>query len=192
MMTCLLRSRADRKQISSIGQCLGSPNPADQGRVVFAFLCPPLSYELYCAKKDTIMSTRTIYITETDHHRLEEYIDGAKRSGRHGRDQLAGLEEELESCHIVNPRNVPPNVVTLNSRVRFRDLGNGEERIVTLVFPGSAKLSEGRISVASPIGTAILGYAVGDVIEWKVLAGPKTIRIEEILYQPEAAGDFHL
>lgn len=138
------------------------------------------------------MSTRTIYITETDHRRLEEYIDGAKKSGRHGRDTLAELEEELENSRIVNPRNVPPNVVTLNSRVRFRDLGNDQEMIATLVFPGSANLSEGRISVASPIGTAILGYAVGDVIEWKVLAGTKTIRIEEIIYQPEAAGDYHL
>lgn len=142
--------------------------------------------------RETLVSTRTIFITEKDQLRLEEYIDGAKRSGRHGRDQLAGLEEELENSIIVTPRKMPPNVVTLNSRVRFRDLGNGEEMVVTLVFPGSANLSEGRISVASPIGTAILGYAVGDVIEWKVLAGTKTIRIEEILYQPEAAGDYHL
>lgn len=138
------------------------------------------------------MSTRTIYITETDHQRLEEHIEGAKRSGRHGRDRLAELEDELENCRIVSPRNVPPNVVTLNSRVRFRDLGTDQEMIATLVFPGNANLSEGRISVASPIGTAILGYAVGDVIEWKVLAGTKTIRIEEIIYQPEAAGDYHL
>lgn len=138
------------------------------------------------------MSTRTIFITEKDHQRLDEYIDGAKRSGRYDRDQLAGLEEELENSIIVNPRKMPPNVVTLNSRVRFRDLDNGEEMIVTLVFPGSANLAEGRISVASPIGTAIFGYAVGSVIEWKVLAGTKIIRIEELLYQPEAAGDYHL
>ncbi len=138
------------------------------------------------------MNKRTIYITEKDHQRLDEYIDGSKISGRYVRDKLSGLEEELDNCRILSPRDMPSNVVTLNSRVRFRDLGNDQEMIATLVFPGSANLSEGRISVASPIGTAILGYAVGDVIEWKVLAGQKTIRIEEILYQPEAAGDYHL
>lgn len=137
------------------------------------------------------MNARTIYITETDHQKLEEYIDAATRSGRHGRDKLAELEEELDNCSIVSPREIPPNVVTLNSRFRFRDLANGEEKIVTLVFPGNADLSEGRISVTSPAGTAILGYTVGDVIEWKVLAGKKTIRIEEVIYQPEAAGDYH-
>lgn len=138
------------------------------------------------------MNSRMIYITENDYQRLEEYIDGAKRSGRHRRDNLVALEEELEDCRIVSPRDVPANVVTLNSRVRFRDLDSGQEIIATLVFPSSADLSEGRISVTSPIGTAILGYGVGDVIEWKVVAGTKTIRIEEVIYQPEAAGDYHL
>ncbi len=138
------------------------------------------------------MNTRTLYITEKDHRRLEEYIDVAKRAGRHGRDRLARLEDELDYCCIVSPQKVPPNVITLNSKVRFRDVDTGQEIIATLVFPYNANLAEGRISVTSPIGTAILGYAVGDVIEWKVLAGIKTIRIEEILYQPEAAGDYHL
>lgn len=138
------------------------------------------------------MNTRTLYITEKDHQRLEEYIDVAKRAGRHGRDRLARLEDELDYCCIISPQEVPPNVITLNSKVRFRDVATGQEIIATLVFPYNANLAEGRISVTSPIGTAILGYAVGDVIEWRVLAGTKTIRIEEILYQPEAAGDYHL
>ncbi len=138
------------------------------------------------------MNERAIYITESDYERLEELIEGAKRSGQRNRGDLVSLEEELDKCSIVAPKEVPPDVVTINSRVRFRDLDTDQEIIATLVFPWSSNLSEGRISVTSPIGTALLGYAEGDVIKWNVRAGIKTIRIEEILYQPEAAGDYHL
>ncbi len=138
------------------------------------------------------MNERTIYITESDYERLEELLEGMEKTGPRDRDDLAVLEDELDKCQIVEPREMPPDIVTLNSRVRFRDLDADREMIATLVLPGSANLSEGRLSVTSPIGTAILGYAVGDVIEWKVRAGAKTIRIEEVIYQPEAAGDYHL
>lgn len=135
---------------------------------------------------------KTIYITEFDIERLEELMDGAKKNYLRDIDDLNKLEEELEKFQIVDSREIPPDVVTLNSRVRLRDLDADREMIVTLVFPRSANLAEGRLSVASPIGTAILGYAAGDTIEWQVRAGTKRIRIEEVLYQPEAAGDFHL
>ena len=138
------------------------------------------------------MKERTIYITEPDYQKLEELLDGVKRTGFRDLDDLTSLEEELDKCKVVAQREVPPDVVTINSRVRFRDLDTDQEMIMTLVFPNNANFSEGRISVTSQIGTALLGYAVGDVIEWKVRAGTKTIRIEEIVYQPEAAGDYHL
>lgn len=138
------------------------------------------------------MKERTIYITEPDYQKLEELLDGMKRTDFRDRDDLTSLEEELDKCKVVAQRAIPPDVVTINSRVRFRDLDTDQEMIMTLVFPNNANFSEGRISVTSKIGTALLGYAVGDVIEWKVRAGTKTIRIEEIVYQPEAAGDYHL
>jgi regulator of nucleoside diphosphate kinase len=138
------------------------------------------------------MKKRMIYITETDYEKLEELIDGMKRSGGRGQDDLISLEDELDKCKIVGQKEVPSNVVTLNSRVRFKDLDTNQEFIATLVFPNKANFSEGRISVTSQIGTALLGYTVGDVIGWKVRAGNKTIRIEEVIYQPEAAGDYHL
>ncbi|MBN2720986.1 MAG: nucleoside diphosphate kinase regulator [Proteobacteria bacterium] len=142
--------------------------------------------------KGTFHEKSTIFITEADLEKLEEYLATAMKKG--GRDQgdLADLEAELAKCQIVGSSEIPPNVVTLNSRVRFRDLTAGEEMTVTLVFPGRANLSEGRLSVISPIGTALLGYAEGDVIEWKVRGETKTFRIEEVLYQPEAAGNFDL
>ena len=75
----------------------------------------------------------------------------------------------------------------MNSRVRLKNLTTGKEMTYTLVFPKDADLTAGRISVLAPIGTAILGYRAGDVIAWSVPGGKRKFRIEEVLYQPEAA-----
>jgi regulator of nucleoside diphosphate kinase len=138
------------------------------------------------------MNEKPIYVTEFDLDRLERLFGRAHGGHRRDQDFLDQLEEELSKCRVVTPQEIPPNVVTLNSRVRFRDLDADRQMTVTLVFPEQASLAEGRLSIVSPIGTAILGYAAGDVVEWEVHSGTKKIRIEEILYQPEAAGDYHL
>lgn len=137
------------------------------------------------------MSSQTIYVTEFDLQRLEEILTGKRYSSRL-QTELDHLEEELSRCQVVSSEEVGSDIVTMNSRVRLRDVDSGKEMIYTLVFPWNADLAGGRISVASPIGTAILGYAAGDTIAWKVPGGTRRIRIEEILYQPEAAGDYHL
>jgi len=87
---------------------------------------------------------------------------------------------------------VPPDVITMNSRVRLYDLDADEELIFTLVFPEDADPAENKISVLAPIGMAMLGYRVGDTFEWEVPAGISRLRVLEILYQPEAAGDYDL
>ena len=96
-------------------------------------------------------------------------------------------EEELDRARIVSAGSVPADVVTMNSRVRMTDLDTGKEMTYTLVFPREADFSQGKISVLAPIGTAILGYRAGDVIEWRVPGGRRKLRVEEILHQPEAA-----
>jgi regulator of nucleoside diphosphate kinase len=60
-----------------------------------------------------------------------------------------------------------------------------------LVYPADADMAHGRLSVLAPVGTAILGYRRGDVIEWPVPAGLRRLRVEEVLYQPERAGALH-
>lgn len=135
---------------------------------------------------------RTVYITDYDYKRLELLLDIMNSVPQNRRDDLSCLEHELETCKVVAPDEMPGNVVTLNSRVKYVDLDTSQERIVTLVFPSNADLSAGRISVTTPMGAAIFGYAEGDVVGWRVYSGRKTIRIEEVLYQPEAAGDYHL
>jgi len=76
--------------------------------------------------------------------------------------------------------------------VRVRDMKSGAEMDISVVFPSEADSEQGKISVLAPIGTALLGYRVGDVVEWKVPGGLRRLKVERILYQPEAAGHYHL
>ncbi len=136
------------------------------------------------------MEQRDIYMTAFDLERLSELLQvGIGFNGKNS-EYLQSLEREVDRAHVVDPKAIPTDVVTMNSQVRLRDLDTGEERVYTLVFPSQAKIEEGKISVLAPIGTAMLGYRVGDTIEWPVPAGVKKVRIEAVLYQPEAAGDY--
>jgi regulator of nucleoside diphosphate kinase len=82
---------------------------------------------------------------------------------------------------------VPPDVITMNSEVRLMDVDSGEVKVYKLVFPTQTR-TENSLSVLAPIGTAILGYRVGDVIEWRVPKGVRRLKVLEVLFQPEAAG----
>jgi regulator of nucleoside diphosphate kinase len=132
---------------------------------------------------------RTIVITESNRNRLEELLGYAHGLTPRDRRYLESLEEELDRAEVVAANEIPPDVITMNSRVRVRDLDSGMERVYTIVFPRDADPAHNRISILAPIGTALLGYRVGDVIEWEVPAGTRRLRVEEVLYQPEAAGE---
>lgn len=137
---------------------------------------------------NTTMDTRVIYITEKDKRRLRPLIEVA----RHSRDDLRGLQSEMEHACVVTPTDVPPDVITMNSKVRLRDLETDEEMTYELVFPNNADIERGKISVIAPVGTAMLGHRVGDEFEWTVPAGSVRFRVEEVLYQPEACGHYDL
>jgi regulator of nucleoside diphosphate kinase len=134
------------------------------------------------------MQRPPIYITESDMAKLKPLVERMENS----RDDLRALQSELEKARTVAPKEVPRDVITMNSKARLRDLETNEEMIYTLVFPEDANVEEDKISVVAPIGTAMLGQRVGDEFEWEVPAGTVRLRVEELLYQPEAAGDFHL
>lgn len=138
------------------------------------------------------MRQRKIVITKFDKERLEELIAVAEEFGGNKRQDLEDLAGELARAKVVLPKAVPQDVVTMNSKVVLRDVDTSEEMTYSLVFPKDADIDAGAISILAPVGTAILGYGEGDVIEWSVPSGIRRIRIEKILYQPEAAGDFHL
>ena len=138
------------------------------------------------------MSQRNIYITNQDQQRLTDMLEEAL--ARNSRDSgfLKELARELALAQAVNPKDVPADVVTMNSRVVLQDVESGEHMEYTLVFPEKADIENGRLSVVSPIGTAILGYAKGDILSWQTPGGPRKLKILDIPYQPEAAGDFTL
>ncbi|MDD4118331.1 MAG: nucleoside diphosphate kinase regulator [Kiritimatiellae bacterium] len=138
------------------------------------------------------MSQRNIYITNQDQQRLTDMLEEAL--ARNSRDSgfLKELARELALAQAVDPKDVPADVVTMNSRVVLQDVESGERMEYTLVFPEKADIENGRLSVVSPIGTAILGYAKGDTLSWHTPGGPRKLKILDIPYQPEAAGDFTL
>lgn len=136
------------------------------------------------------MTTRNISITESDLARLRALI--SKESSKTSSERLARLGAELERATIVSARDVPPDVVTMHSTVELLDLETGQTEILTLVFPDEADIDHHKISVLAPMGTATLGYRVGDEFEWQVPAGIRRMRVNRILYQPEAAEDWDL
>lgn len=138
------------------------------------------------------MTNRNICITENDKRRLTELIRVAHDFGERIRHDLKGLEQELAKASVVESQEIPEDVVTMNSKVVLVDIDTHEEMNFRLVFPQDADVDRELISVLAPIGTAILGYSKGDTVEWPVPSGIRRLQIKDILYQPEAAGDFHL
>ena len=138
------------------------------------------------------MTRRKLHVTRQDHQRLTDMLEEAL--ARNSRDSvfLKDLARELALAEAVEPRDVPPDLVTMNSRILLQDVETGETMEYTLVFPEEADIENGRLSVVSPIGTAILGYAKGDTLSWHTPGGPRKLKILDIPYQPEAAGHHHL
>ena len=131
-----------------------------------------------------------IYITSQDKRRLEELLAEVSVSDPRQRGDLKLLEEELRRAVIVEPKEIPGDVITMNSRAEMRDLESGETVAFTLVFPSEANIDEEKISVLAPIGAGMLGYRVGDEFEWNVPGGLRRMKVTKVDYQPEAAGDF--
>lgn len=137
------------------------------------------------------MKARSIFITEQDRERLNKLVI-QRRSSEGSSEYLQKLQGELEKAAVIDPAKVPADVVTMNSTVELLDLDSGTTETRTLVFPEEADVEQAKVSVLAPIGTAMLGYRVGDTFEWKVPAGTRRLKIAKILYQPEAAGDWNL
>jgi regulator of nucleoside diphosphate kinase len=130
-----------------------------------------------------------LILSTLDLHRLEQLLESQSSEAQAAH---APLMEELSRAKVVDPLAIPPTVVTMNSTVRFRTEPDGKEFERTLVYPAGVDGSAEKISVLAPIGSAMLGLAVGDSIEWpSPRGGTMTVRIMEILYQPEASGAYH-
>ena len=136
-------------------------------------------------------ATNTLTMTEFDVRRLDALFERLRLHLKPP-PTLTLLERELERATVVKPNAVPATVVTMNSEVEVVDLHTGERRSLTLVFPSMAGIEAGRVSVLAPLGTALLGSRQGAQVTWQTPRGARQLRVENIVYQPEAAGRFDL
>jgi regulator of nucleoside diphosphate kinase len=133
-------------------------------------------------------STRpNITISSLDAERLERLIASLPATAV----PAQALEEELARAKVVAPEDMPPDVVTMNSTVKFHVDASREEFTLTLVYPKDVDGRNDRISVLAPVGSALIGLSRGDEIEWpKPGGGVLRVRIIDITYQPERSGDY--
>lgn len=166
---------------------------ADVGAAV-QLACQKLSEQVSQALPDRAPATPhegRIRVTAIDHERLQRLVDTS--TGARDRDAADALADELDRAEVVPPERIAGNVVTMNSRVVFEDQKTGERREISLVYPQDSDPEKGRVSVLAPIGSALLGLSVGQTIDWPLPRGQvRRLRLVEVLYQPEEAGDLHL
>ena len=133
-----------------------------------------------------------LIVNRLDYARIKKSISDARDFKSINKSESDKLMKELDSAEIVEPEAIPSNVVTMNSIVKLSFLNNDRQIQLQIVYPEQANMTENKISIFSPIATALIGYKVKDEIECIVPAGLTKIRIDEIIYQPEAAGDYNL
>ncbi|RMH91112.1 nucleoside diphosphate kinase regulator [Lysobacter pythonis] len=127
-------------------------------------------------------------LSRLDVERIETLLEKVKP----GQHDVSSLQAELERANIVEPRQMPADVVTMNSTVVLRNETSGDEREITLVYPHEADGGGQKVSILAPVGSALLGLRVGDRIDWPMPGGQSaSLRVLSIRFQPEAAGQFH-
>ena len=101
------------------------------------------------------------------------------------------LQSEMDRAHVVEPTEVPPEVVTMNSTVEFINDQSGQKFEMTLVYPDAVSGSE-TVSIFAPVGSALLGLSVGQSISWQMPGGRElNLRVLQVVRQPEAMGEYH-
>lgn len=137
-------------------------------------------------------TARRIYITDHDLSRLVRLLASGHEFNAPANRHLVTLREELESATVVAPQAIPPNVITMNSRFRLSDLETAHEAEYTLVFPGKADISRGRISILAPAGAALIGAHELETVLVQTPVGLKRLRVDSIVYQPEMEEEYEL
>ncbi len=138
-----------------------------------------------------MQTTENISVSSTDLQRIEAMLRGRADTESM---TIQGLSEELRRATILPPQDIPPTVVTMNSRVKFAIEPTGKVFELTLVYPKDTQNNRSDvISITAPIGSALLGLSVGQTIEWPLPGGHNTtVKVVDITYQPEREGHFHL
>ncbi|MFH4428975.1 nucleoside diphosphate kinase regulator [Vibrio alginolyticus] len=126
----------------------------------------------------------SIYISSLDMNRITALLDKMPSIAA----ELVELEAELDRATVLEPEQMPDNVVTMNSTVEFKFSGEDRTMTKTLVYPSELKSSDD-ISIFAPVGSALIGLSVGQKLDWPMPNNQvKTIEIVDITYQPERCG----
>lgn len=135
---------------------------------------------------------KKVTLTKNDYTRIYKAITDAKNSKTINSNEAEKLLSEISKAEIVPSEKIDKDVVTMNSEVKLFFENTQKEQSFKIVYPQDANLKENKISIFSPIATALIGYKISDEIEWIVPGGMTKIKIVDLIYQPEAAGDFDL
>jgi regulator of nucleoside diphosphate kinase len=138
------------------------------------------------------MIQQKVLITQSDRERLLTLLTRLRDWGDTPADHLSALERRLEAATVIETADVPRTVVTMNSLVGLRDVDLNQKFSCTLSYPEDADVTKHKVSVTVPLGNRLLGAREGDTIECPVASGLRTLRVERVYYQPEAARDFQL
>ena len=136
------------------------------------------------------MKTNKITLTKIDFLRLTSLINREKEINKRDQGNLLKLLEEINNAIIVDPEDIDSDIVTMNSVVKFTDVNSNMNTQMKIVYPKDADINKKNVSILAPIGTALLGYKKGDIVEWSVPGGIKKFLINEITYQPEESGEY--
>lgn len=131
------------------------------------------------------MNHSPLYITRDDHHRLRLLINAALRANASA--VLEKLRGELDRAVVIDPAALPPDIVAMGSLVKIEDLYTGEIEEYTLTYPDQADVAAGRLSILAPVGTALLGFREGSIVDWPTPGGIRRLKIHRVA-QPVLAG----
>lgn len=134
--------------------------------------------------------TPPIVVTTQDYDRLQNALQPLLRTS--ASENIQRLDEELARAQLVLPQQLAPNVVSMNAEFVYEDCASGKRNRARLVYPSDADIDRSWISVFAPLGCALLGLEVGQEISWQMPGGMRHLKLVEICYQPEAAGDWSL
>ncbi|WP_345244351.1 GreA/GreB family elongation factor [Nibrella saemangeumensis] len=133
-----------------------------------------------------------LIISKLDYQRLKVSVGNAKSDPRASSNQVRTLWKGVNEATLLEPNDMPADVVTMNSWVRIRYMDTDRTVSLRLVYPEQADIHQNQVSIFAPLATAILGVKVGDLINLPTPSHTVKIKVDQLLYQPEAAGDFSL
>jgi regulator of nucleoside diphosphate kinase len=128
-----------------------------------------------------------LLLTDQDYERLALLVQHSESKS------AAALDEELARAQVVPQKEIPKDIVTMNSKIKFIDVNSDRESEITLVYPKDADVTKGQVSILAPVGIALIGLKKGQTIDWPMPNGQsRQLKVTGIIYQPESSGDWTL